>query len=167
MRKHPVLGYTRGHKGVDFGPAPAPRSSPPATAWWSRPGAGAATATGCASATPAAGTPATATISRYAKGIKPGVRVRQGQVVAYVGSTGARATGPHLHYEVWLNVASGSTLSAKCSSGTILAGAELSRFKAQRNHIDQMLAAGGDVVGLRPRKLALASLDKAKGPALR
>jgi murein DD-endopeptidase MepM/ murein hydrolase activator NlpD len=106
-------------------------------------------------------------ISRYAKGIKPGVRVRQGQVVAYVGSTGL-ATGPHLHYEVWLNGQRVNPIGAKVPQGTILAGGELSRFKAQRNHIDQMLADAGEAVAdPSAPKMALASLDKAKGPSLR
>jgi murein DD-endopeptidase MepM/ murein hydrolase activator NlpD len=167
MRKHPVLGYTRGHKGVDFG---AGTGTPilaagdgvvlEARRWsgygnWLRIRHSGQWDTGYGH------------ISRYAKGIKPGVHVRQGQVVAYVGSTGL-ATGPHLHYEVWLNGQRVNPIGAKVPQGTILAGGELSRFKAQRNHIDQMLAAGGDeAADPSAPKMALASLDKAKGPALR
>lgn len=167
MRKHPVLGYTRGHKGVDFG---AGTGTPilaagdgvvlEARRWsgygnWLRIRHSGQWDTGYGH------------ISRYAKGIKPGVRVRQGQVVAYVGSTGL-ATGPHLHYEVWLNGQRVNPIGAKVPQGTILAGGELSRFKAQRNHIDQMLAAGGEAAAdPSTPKMALASLDKAKGPSLR
>ena len=166
-RKHPVLGYTRAHQGVDFG---AGTGTPilaagdgvvlEARRWsgygnWLRIRHSGQWDTGYGH------------ISRYAAGIRPGVHVRQGQVVAYVGATGL-ATGPHLHYEVWLNGQRVNPIGAKVPQGTILAGAELSRFKAQRNHIDQMLAAGGDVVEDRAApKLALASLDTAKGPALR
>jgi murein DD-endopeptidase MepM/ murein hydrolase activator NlpD len=86
--------------------------------------------------------------------------------VAYVGSTGL-ATGPHLHYEVWLNGQRVNPIGAKVPQGTILAGAELSRFKSQRNHIDQMLADGGETADPSAPKMALASLDKGKGPSLR
>lgn len=167
MRRHPVLGYTRGHKGVDFG---AGQGTPilaagdgvvlEARRWsgygnWLRIRHSGQWDTGYAH------------ISRYAKGIKPGVRVRQGQVVAYVGSTGL-STGPHLHYEVWLNGQRVNPIGAKVPQGTILAGGELSRFKAQRARIDTMLAEAGDVTGdPSAPKVALASLDKAKGPTLR
>ncbi|MFZ0268522.1 peptidoglycan DD-metalloendopeptidase family protein [Caulobacter sp.] len=164
MRKHPVLGYTRGHKGVDFG---AGTGTPilaagdgvvlEARRWsgygnWLRIRHSGQWDTGYGH------------ISRYAKGIRPGVHVRQGQVVAYVGSTGL-ATGPHLHYEVWLKGQRINPIGAKVPQGTILAGGELSRFKSQRNHIDQMLAAGGDAVDPSAPKMALASLGKS--PSLR
>jgi len=167
MRRHPVLGYTRGHKGVDFG---AGHGTPilaagdgvvlEARRWsgygnWLRIRHSGQWDTGYAH------------ISRYAKGIKPGTRVRQGQVVAYVGSTGM-STGPHLHYEVWLKGQRVNPIGAKVPQGTILAGAELSRFKAQRGRIDTMLADAGDtVVDPSAPKMALASLDKGKGPTLR
>jgi murein DD-endopeptidase MepM/ murein hydrolase activator NlpD len=130
-----VLGYTRAHKGVDFG---AGTGTPilaagdgvvlEARRWsgygnWLRIRHSGQWDTGYGH------------ISRYAPGIRPGVHVRQGQVVAYVGSTGL-ATGPHLHYEVWLNGQRVNPIGAKVPQGTILAGAELSRFKAQRAHID-------------------------------
>jgi murein DD-endopeptidase MepM/ murein hydrolase activator NlpD len=167
MRKHPVLGYTRAHQGVDFG---AGTGTPilaagdgvvlEARRWagygnWLRIRHSGQWDTGYGH------------ISRYAPGIRPGVHVRQGQVVAYVGATGL-ATGPHLHYEVWLNGQRVNPIGAKVPQGTILAGAELSRFKAQRNHIDQLLAAGGDApADPAAPKLALATLDKSKGPTLR
>jgi murein DD-endopeptidase MepM/ murein hydrolase activator NlpD len=165
QRKHPVLGYTRAHKGVDFG---AGQGTPilaagdgvvlEARRWsgygnWLRIRHSGQWDTGYGH------------ISRYAPGIRPGVHVRQGQVVAYVGSTGL-ATGPHLHYEVWLNGQRVNPIGAKVPQGTILAGAELSRFKAQRAHIDTLLAQGGAPDPAAP-KLALASLDRSKGPQLR
>ena len=166
MRKHPVLGYTRAHQGVDFG---AGTGTPILAAgdgviiesrrWsgygnWLRIRHSPQWDTGYGH------------ISRFAAGIHPGVHVRQGQVVAYVGATGL-ATGPHLHYEVWLNGQRVNPIGAKVPQGTILAGGELSRFKAKRAHIDRLLADGGDVGDTTTSKLALASLDKAKGPALR
>jgi murein DD-endopeptidase MepM/ murein hydrolase activator NlpD len=95
-------------------------------------------------------------VSRYAKGIRPGVRVKQGQVVAYVGATGL-ATGPHLHYEVWTKGKRVNPLSAKVPQGTVLAGAELSRFKNEKAHIEHLLASGGE-----HRQLAQAG----EGPTL-
>uniref|UniRef100_B0SWG0 Peptidase M23B n=1 Tax=Caulobacter sp. (strain K31) TaxID=366602 RepID=B0SWG0_CAUSK len=167
QRKHPVLGYTRAHQGVDFG---AGTGTPilaagdgvvlEARRWsgygnWLRIRHSGQWDTGYGH------------ISRYAPGIRPGVHVRQGQVVAYVGATGL-ATGPHLHYEVWLNGKRVNPIGAKVPQGTILAGGELTRFKAQRARIDHLLADGGDVVHDKTTpKLALASLDRGKGPALR
>ena len=167
QRKHPVLGYTRAHQGVDFG---AGTGTPilaagdgvvlEARRWsgygnWLRIRHSGQWDTGYGH------------ISRYAPGIRPGVHVRQGQVVAYVGATGL-ATGPHLHYEVWLNGKRVNPIGAKVPQGTILAGGELTRFKAQRSRIDHLLADGGDVVHNKTTpKLALAVLDKGKGPALR
>jgi murein DD-endopeptidase MepM/ murein hydrolase activator NlpD len=167
QRKHPVLGYTRAHQGVDFG---AGTGTPilaagdgvvlEARRWsgygnWLRIRHSGQWDTGYGH------------ISRYAPGIRPGVHVRQGQVVAYVGATGL-ATGPHLHYEVWLNGQRVNPIGAKVPQGTILAGGELSRFKSQRAHIDQLLADAGDAVNdPATPKLALASLDRSKGPSLR
>lgn len=142
-RKHPILGYTRAHQGVDFG---AGRGTPilaagdgvvaRASRWggygnWLQIRHSGGWATGYAH------------ISRYAKGIRPGVHVRQGQVVAYVGSTGL-ATGPHLHYEVWRNGKRVNPIGAKVPQGTILAGAELKRFKVEKARMEQLLAQGGD-----------------------
>ena len=162
QRRHPVLGYTRAHKGVDFG---AGTGTPilaagdgvvlEARRWagygnWLRIRHSGQWDTGYGH------------ISRYASGIRPGVHVRQGQVVAYVGSTGL-ATGPHLHYEVWLKGERINPVGAKVPQGTILAGSELASFKSQKARIDRMLADGGaTVVGDDTPKLAAADLDRVK-----
>jgi murein DD-endopeptidase MepM/ murein hydrolase activator NlpD len=140
MRKHPILGYTRAHQGIDFG---AGEGTPILAAGdgvvleagrkggygnWLRIHHTGAWDTGYGH------------ISRFAKGIRPGVRVRQGQVVAYVGATGL-ATGPHLHYEIWEHGQRVNPLSAKVPQGTVLAGRELKRFKAEKARIDDLLAA--------------------------
>jgi murein DD-endopeptidase MepM/ murein hydrolase activator NlpD len=137
-RKHPILGYTRAHQGIDFGagtgtPIVAAGDGVVAEAGrkggygnWLRIHHSGGWDTGYGH------------ISRYAKGIHRGVHVRQGQVVAYVGATGL-ATGPHLHYEVWKNGARVNPLSAKVPQGTILAGRELAAFKAQKARVDALL----------------------------
>jgi murein DD-endopeptidase MepM/ murein hydrolase activator NlpD len=147
LRRHPVLGYTRAHQGIDFG---AGTGTPilaagdgvvlEAKRWggygnWLRIRHTAGWDTGYGH------------ISRYAAGIRPGVHVRQGQVVAYVGATGL-ATGPHLHYEIWRNGERVNPLGAKIPQGTVLAGAELARFQVAKARIDGLLTRGSQPVAV-------------------
>jgi hypothetical protein len=76
-------------------------------------------------------------LSRFARGIRPGVRVRQGQVIGYVGSTGA-STGPHLHYEVFRNGGQVNPMALKVATGRNLAGSDLELFLAERARIDRL-----------------------------
>ena len=142
MRRHPVLGFTRAHQGIDFAAgtgAPIVAAGDgvvlQAARWggygnWLRIRHTGGWDTGYGH------------ISRYATGIRPGMRVHQGQVVAYVGSTGL-ATGPHLHYEVWKDGQRQNPIGAKIPQGTVLAGAELDRFEAKKAHVDGLLAGNG------------------------
>jgi murein DD-endopeptidase MepM/ murein hydrolase activator NlpD len=152
-RRHPVLGYTRAHQGVDFGagsgtPILAAGDGVVAEAGrkggygnWVRIRHSGGWDTGYAH------------ISRYAKGIKPGVRVRQGQLIAYVGSTGM-STGPHLHYEVWLKGKRVNPIGAKVPQGTVLTGSELASFRAQKTRIAGLLDGAA-----KQTQLAMAEMD--------
>jgi len=158
LRRHPILGYNRMHPGIDFA---APSGTPVYAA-----GDGVVIAAG-----PAGGygnqvqirhqggwVTAYAHLSKFAKGVRAGQKVRQGQVVAYVGSTGM-STGPHLHYEVLLKGAKINPKGAKVPQGTVLAGSDLAAFKAQKNRIDTLIAEAGQTnpplqlasLSLRPR----------------
>ena len=139
MRRHPVLGYSKMHKGTDFA---APRGTPIY--------AGGAGKIEKAGKNGGFGnyirirhsdvwSTAYAHMHKFAKGIKPGVRVRQGQVIGYVGTTG-RSTGNHLHYEVLKNGKQVNPLKMKQPSATKLAGADLKAFEKERARIDTMRA---------------------------
>ncbi len=138
-RRHPILGYVTAHKGVDFG---APSGTPVYAA-----GDGVVERAGRYggygnyvrirhNATYAT---AYGHLKGFARGIRPGVRVHQGQVIGYVGATG-RATGPHLHYEVLVNGRQVNPLRMKLPSGRVLAGAERAAFARRRAEVDEMRA---------------------------
>jgi murein DD-endopeptidase MepM/ murein hydrolase activator NlpD len=76
-------------------------------------------------------------MSRYARGIRAGTRVRQGQVIGYVGTTG-RSTGPHLHYEVLLRTRQVNPMSLRVANGRNLTGRALELFMIERERIDTL-----------------------------
>jgi murein DD-endopeptidase MepM/ murein hydrolase activator NlpD len=78
-------------------------------------------------------------LSRFASGVKKGARVRQGQIVAYSGSTGI-STGPHLHYEVRMNGSQLNPTNIKMANGRTLTGQERRSFLNERSRIDQLVA---------------------------
>jgi murein DD-endopeptidase MepM/ murein hydrolase activator NlpD len=139
MRRHPLLGYSKMHAGVDFG---APTGTPIRAA-------GSATVD-------IAGRHGTfgiaivlkhtekyktlyAHMSRLAAGIRPGMHVNQGQVIGYVGTTG-RSTGPHLHYEVRINDRPVNPLSIRAAGGKQLAGTDLQKFRAIKTKVLAMMS---------------------------
>jgi len=136
MREHPILGYTRMHAGIDFG---APTGTPVYAA-----GDGVVEKAGWAGGygrwlqIKHAGGLETGYghLSRWA--VKPGQHVHQGQVVAYVGSTGL-ATGPHLHYEIMVGGKKVNPSKFKAPPSVALAGRELAAFKAEKARIDTMV----------------------------
>jgi murein DD-endopeptidase MepM/ murein hydrolase activator NlpD len=144
-RKHPILGYTRMHKGVDFA---APKGTPIYAAGnGSVEVAGRKGGYGNYVRIRHNGTYATAYahMNGFAKGIRRGTRVKQGQVIGYVGTTG-RSTGPHLHYEVIRDGRQTNPMKVKMPAGPKLKGKELERFLAQVTKTDRRFAALGESV---------------------
>ncbi len=153
-RMHPILGYSAFHKGVDFG---APTGTPIQAAGdgiveqkgWNggygnylriRHGGGEYAT-------------AYAHLSRFASGIADGARVRQGQIIGYVGSTG-RSTGPHLHYEILRRGAQVNPVNVKFPTGRKLDGVDLTRFRQARAETDRQMAQAepGALAAAQPRE---------------
>ena len=138
-RKHPILGYTRMHKGTDFA---APRGTPifaGGSGKVERAGRNGGYGNYLLIKHSDTYSTAYAHLNKFAKGIKPGVRVRQGQVVGYVGTTG-RSTGPHLHYEVLKHGKQINPMKMKQPSATQLKGRDLENFKKAVARIDAQRA---------------------------
>ncbi len=139
-RFHPVLGYNRMHKGIDFA---VPTGTPVMAA-----GSGVVMIAGY---TKGFGnlvvvshsngySTAYGHLSRFASGVKKGARVRQGQLVAYSGSTGM-STGPHLHYEVRVNGSQVNPTNLRMANGRTLSGQERRAFMTERTRIEQVVAS--------------------------
>ncbi len=138
MRQHPILGFSLMHKGVDFG---APTGTPiQAAGDGTIKVYGGNGAYGNYAQVQHNGQYATAYahMSRFAPGLRVGSRVRQGQIIGYVGSTG-RSTGPHLHYEVLVAGAQINPLSVKLPSGRKLEGQDLREFLNSVKTLEQKM----------------------------
>ncbi len=134
-RKHPILGYTKMHTGTDFA---APKGTPIMAS-----GDGKITKAGwCGGGGNCVKIKHNnkyqtvyAHMSKFGKGIKKGVRVKQGQIIGYVGSTGM-STGPHLHYEVIENGKKVNSQKLRLPSGKILKGNDRKKFEVAKIKID-------------------------------
>ena len=131
MRKHPIDGFNKMHRGTDFAaplgtPIMASGSGVIKKAGWCGGG-------GNCVVIKHNSTYQTiyAHMSKFAKGIRGGVRVKQGQTIGYVGSTG-KSTGPHLHYEVLINGKRVNSQTLKLPSGKILKGNERKIFETKK-----------------------------------
>lgn len=141
LRRHPLLGFTRLHAGVDFA---APPGTPVLAAGDGRvvqAGRNGGYGNWVKIVHSAALSTAYAHLRRIAPGIRSGTRVRQSQVIGFVGSTGL-STGPHLHFELERNGKPVDPLSvAHRSERARLAGADLTRFRQVVAEIDRLRAA--------------------------
>ena len=139
MRKHPILGFNKMHRGTDFA---APSGTPIMAS-----GSGTVTrARWCGGGGNCVKIKHNSTyetiyahMKSFAKGIKEGRKVKQGQIIGYVGSTGL-STGPHLHYEVVVNGKKVNSQKLKLPSGKTLKGEERKQFELDRIKIDLKLA---------------------------
>ena len=139
MRKHPILGYNKMHRGTDFA---APSGTPIMAS-----GSGTITrARWCGGGGNCVKIRHNSTyetiyahMKSFAKGIKEGRKVTQGQIIGYVGSTGM-STGPHLHYEVVVNGKKVNSQKLKLPSGKILNSAARKKFEIDRIKIDLKLS---------------------------
>ena len=137
-RRHPLLGYTKMHKGVDFG---APTGTPIMAAgdgvvekadWFSSYGKYVRIRHN--------GTYSTAYAHMSRINVRAGQKVKQGQVIGAVGTTG-RSTGPHLHYEVLVNNTQVNPKSIKLPVGRTLAAAELKKFRQTVAQVEKQVAS--------------------------
>ena len=135
MRKHPIDGFNKMHRGTDFAaplgtPIMASGSGVVKKAGWCGGG-------GNCVVIKHNSTYQTiyAHMSKFAKSIRAGVRVKQGQIIGYVGSTG-KSTGPHLHYEVLINGKRVNSQTLKLPSGKILKGNERKLFETKKIKLD-------------------------------
>ena len=138
MRRHPILGYSKMHRGVDFA---VPSGTPIVAA-----GNGTIEFVGRKGGSGkyiqlrhnGQYSTAYAHMQDFANGMTRGRRVKQGEVIGYVGSTG-RSTGPHLHYEVLEGGDQINPMNLKLPSGTQLAGKDLMRFRIAKKRIEERL----------------------------
>ena len=139
MRKHPISGFTKMHQGTDFA---APMGTPIMAS-----GTGTITrAKWCGGGGNCIKIKHNSTyetiyahLKSFAKGIKVGKKIRQGQIIGFVGSTGM-STGPHLHYEVIINGQKVNSQKLQLPSGKVLKGDEREKFEIHRIKTDVLIA---------------------------
>ncbi|MCB5177711.1 M23 family metallopeptidase [Microvirga lenta] len=150
-RRHPILGYTRPHTGVDWAnrigtPIFAAGNGTVLMAKWDSGGYGRRVEIQHTNGY----VTAYSHLSSFGKGIFPGTKVQQGQVIGYVGNTGL-STGPHLHYEVIINGSFVDPLKIRLPRGRELEGRGLAEFKRQREQIDELMSHAGASASLAQR----------------
>ena len=142
-RRHPILGYVKMHTGVDWATAYGTPIFASGNGVLEKVGTeggygkyirikhnnGYETAYGH--------------LSAFAKGMEPGKRVRQGQVIGFVGSTGM-STGPHVHYEILVNGRFVDPMRVKLPRGRSLEGQMMASFEKERDRVDQMMTRRGN-----------------------
>ncbi len=139
MRKHPISGFTKMHRGTDFAaplgtPIMASGTGTVILAKWCGGGGNCVKIKHNSTYTTVY-----AHLSKFARGIKAGAKVKQGRIIGYVGSTGI-STGPHLHYEVIVNGKRVNSQTLKLPSGKILKNEEREAFEIQRIRTDVLIA---------------------------
>ena len=146
MRKHPIDGFNKMHRGTDFA---APMGTPIMAS-----GNGVVKKAGwCGGGGNCVVIKHNSTyktiyahMSKFAKGIRSGVRVKQGQTIGFVGSTG-KSTGPHLHYEVVVNGKKVNSQTLKLPSGKILKGEDRKIFETKKIKLDVLKSE--KIIGLQ------------------
>jgi murein DD-endopeptidase MepM/ murein hydrolase activator NlpD len=155
FRRHPILGYSKMHTGVDWGaafgtPIFASGNGVIDKAGWEggygkyvriKHNNGYETAYGHMSA--------------FAKGIEPGKRVRQGQVIGFVGSTGL-STGAHVHYEIVVNGRFVDPMRIRLPRGRVLEGTMLANFEKERDRLDGMMNRKATATPVAPGRVVQA-----------
>ena len=139
LRKHAILGFNKMHKGTDFAapsgtPIMASGSGTITRAKWCGGGGNCITIKHNSTYKTIY-----AHMKSFAKGMKKGKKVRQGQIIGYVGSTGM-STGPHLHYEVLINGKQVNSQTLKLPSGKVLKDEERRKFEILRIKTDVLIA---------------------------
>lgn len=154
MRRHPILGYNKMHKGVDFAAATGTAIMAAGDGVIDRIGWNGGYGRYVRIRHDSTYHTAYGHMSRFAKGLKKGSRVTQGQTIGYVGSSG-RSTGPHLHFEVLKKGKQTNPMRLKnfASNGSKLAGEDLRRFQRQRLKVDALID------GLRTGETLVAQAD--------
>ena len=143
-RMHPILGYSKMHRGLDFA---APTGTPIMAA-----GSGVVEYAGWNGSYGkylrirhnATYKTAYAHMSRIKPGVTPGARVKQGQIIGYIGSTG-RSTGPHLHYEILVNNRKTNPMTVRLPAGKSIPDEERAPFELSLAAVEQELTARGIV----------------------
>ena len=138
MRSHPILGYSKMHRGVDFGAATGTPIYAAGDGTISFVGKKGGYGNYVMIKHDGKYSSAYAHVSRFASGLSAGKKVKQGQIIAYVGTSGM-STGPHLHYEILVGGTQVNPAGVKFKTGNVLSGNELASFKKNMAQLQAQL----------------------------